>query len=266
MSDAERGSQIKACCATFYEGDLARLLLGDVFHPGGLALTMHLGELIGLGPRDHVLDVACGRGISAVHLAEVFGGRVTGIDYGGENVAAAQALAQARGLEERTTFRQADAEGLPFADGGFDAVIAECSFCTFPDKKAAAAEMARVLQPGGRVGLTDMTASGSLPHQLHSLLSWIACISGAGRVEDYVATLGAAGFGAFVVEDQRQALLDLVLEVRRKLLAAELAVALKRVDLGGVDLPEAKRLATLARELIEDGSVGYALVVATKAQ
>ena len=266
MSDAERRSQLKACCATFYEGDLARLLLGEVFHPGGLALTTHLGETIGLKQSDHVLDVACGRGLSAVDLAEVFGCRVTGIDYGGENVAAAQALAQARGLAERTAFRQADAEGLPFADGGFDAVIVECSFCTFPNKKAAAAEMARVLRPGGRVALTDMTVSGSLPHQLHSLLSWVACISGAGRVEDYVAILGAAGFEAFVVEDQRQALLELVTEVRRRLLVAELAVALKRIDLGGVDLPEAKGLATLARELIEDGTVGYALVVATKAR
>jgi arsenite methyltransferase len=74
--------QIKICCATFYQSDVVRMLLGDVFHPGGLALTQHLGEVIGLGPADHVLDVACGRGASAVHLAERFGCHVTGLDWG----------------------------------------------------------------------------------------------------------------------------------------------------------------------------------------
>jgi arsenite methyltransferase len=67
------------------------MLLGDVFHPGGLALTRHLGECIDLAPGVQVLDVACGRGTSAVHLAERFGCHVTGLDYGTENIAAAAA-------------------------------------------------------------------------------------------------------------------------------------------------------------------------------
>jgi arsenite methyltransferase len=58
--------EVKACCAALYESDWARLLLGDSLHPGGLALTERLGSLLGLGPGDRVLDVACGPGTSAL--------------------------------------------------------------------------------------------------------------------------------------------------------------------------------------------------------
>jgi arsenite methyltransferase len=299
---ANTDREIKICCATFYQSDLVRMLMGDVLHPGGLALTRHLGEVLALGPGDRVLDVACGRGASAVHLAEQFGCHVTGLDYGPEDVAAAQARAAAKGVAHLTAFRQGDAEGLPFDDGSFDAVVSECSFCTFPDKATAAAEMARVLGSGGRLGLTDMTVSGPLPDDIQSLLAWVACVAGAGTPEEYVATLREAGFTDFTVEDQRDALLEMVDDVRRKLLGVELAVGLGKLSrsqipsrggshacpehsrraaglrawepallqnrdllklgLGDLDLSEGKRLARRAVELIEEGAVGYTLIAA----
>ncbi|TKJ29984.1 MAG: methyltransferase type 11 [Chloroflexi bacterium B3_Chlor] len=255
--DEVENREIKLCCATFYESDLVRMLLGDVLHPGGLALTERLGRLMGLGPDQRVLDVACGRGASAVHLAERFGCHVTGLDYGTENVAAAQALAADRGIARLTAFRQGDAEALPFDDATFDAVISECSFCTFPDKATAATEMARVLRPASRLGLADITVSGTLPEDLQTLLGWVACVAGAGTPEEYVATLEKAGFAHFTVEDQRDALLEMVQDVRRKLLAVELAVGLGKLDLGELDLSEGKRLARRAVDLIESGVVGY---------
>jgi SAM-dependent methyltransferase len=262
--DTTADREIKVCCAAFYQSDIVRMLLGGVFHPGGLALTRHLGEAIGLGPGDHVLDVACGRGASAVHLAERFGCRVTGLDYGAENIAAAEAHAAESGVTHLMTFRQGDAEALPFGDGTFEAVISECSFCTFPDKATAAAEMARVLRPKGRLGLTDMTVNGPLPDDVQSLLAWVACVAGAGSSEEYVAMLRAAGLADFIVEDQQDALLDMVADLRRKLLGVELAAGLGRLDLGDPDLNEGKRLARRAVELIEDGTVGYALIIAKK--
>ncbi|MFB0537299.1 MAG: hypothetical protein ACETWR_20235 [Anaerolineae bacterium] len=132
--------------------------------------------------------------------------------------------------------------------------------------------MARVLRcpepaegsPGGRLGLADMTVNGPLPDDLQSLLAWVACVAGAGTPDDYVATLQEAGFADFTVEDQRDALLEMVADVRRKLLGVELAVGLGKLDLGDLDLSEGKRLARRAVELIESGVVGYTLIVATK--
>src|SRR5713226_9353891 len=102
---------VKACCAAAYQNDYVRLLLGDSFHPGGAELTRHLGEVLGLGPGDHVLAVASGRGTSAFVLADTFGCRVAGVDYGDRNVAEANAT-----NHPLCDFRAGDAEQLPFPD------------------------------------------------------------------------------------------------------------------------------------------------------
>ncbi len=124
--------------------------------------------------------------------------------------------------------------------------------------------MARVLRPGGRLGLTDISVNGPLPGELQSLLARVACVAGAGTPEEYVATLRRAGFEDFTVEDQRNALLEMVNDVRRKLLGAELAIGLGKLDLGDLDLTEGKYLARRAVKLIEGGVVGYTLITARK--
>ena len=255
---------VKACCAAFYQSDLARMLLGDVLHPGGLALTEYLGESIGLTSADRVLDVACGRGVTAAHLAESFGCHVTGADFGAENAVAASHMALESGVGSLTDFVRADAEALPFDCGSFDVIVSECSFCTFPDKRAAACEMARALAPGGRLALSDVTVHGSLPPDIESMLAWVACLGGAGTPEMYVATLTGAGFDAFAAEDRREVLIDLVADVRRKLLGAEIVIALGKVNVGRLDLAEGKRLARRAAELVEQGAVGFVLIRASR--
>jgi hypothetical protein len=83
--------------------------------------------------------------------------------------------------------------------------------------------MARVLVSGGRLGPTDMTVNGALPDDIRSLPGWVACVAGAGTPKEHVLTLQAAAFADFVVEDLRDALLDMVDSVRRRLLGVELA-------------------------------------------
>lgn len=264
MTEMTSSHEVKSCCAAFYQNDVVRMLLGDVLHPGGLALTQHLGSAMQLTDADLVLDVACGRGQSAVHLTERFGCRVTGLDYGADNLAAAETLAIAKGVTELDSFRLGDAERLPLEDASFDAVISECSFCTFPDKSEAAAEMARVLRPGGRLGLTDMTVDGRLPEDVQTLLAWVSCVAGAGTSADYVAILQRAGFTDFVVEDRRQDLLDMTDQVKRKLVGVELVAKLGKLQLGELNLGEGKRLARQVEELILGGVIGYTLITATK--
>jgi arsenite methyltransferase len=255
---------LKTCCAGAYESDFARLLLGDSFHPGGLALTERLGERLGFGPNDHVLDVASGRGESAIFLARRFGCRVTGIDFGSANITEARSRAEAAGVANLVRFALGDAEQLDFPVAGFDAVLCECAFCTFPEKPAAAREFARVLRPGGRLGLSDLTRSGTLPPRLTGLLAWIACIGDARPAGEYVAYFEQAGFLSTSVEIHDDALAQMVRDIQGRLLAAELMVKLEKLNLPGVDFEEAKATATSAAAAVRSGLLGYSLITAQK--
>jgi ubiquinone/menaquinone biosynthesis C-methylase UbiE len=261
-NEIQSADEIKACCAAVYESDWARLLLGDSFHPGGLALTERLGTLLGLAPDQRVLDAAAGAGTSALYLAQQFDCQVVGLDYGREAVAVANAAAAEAGLDGKVHFEHGDAERLPFPDGYFDAVLIECAFCTFPDKSTAAAELARVLKPGGRLGLSDLTRSGPLPPELDTLLAWVACIADAQPVDQYVNYLEAAGLVIETVEPHDEALAQTIGDVRGKLLGAELLVKLKKIELPGGDFDQARAIARSAAAAVQAGKLGYMLMVA----
>ena len=254
------GLQLKTCCAAAYESEFARALLGDSLHPGGLALTGRLGEVLELRPGQRVLDVAAGTGESAIFVAKRFGCEVCGVDFGADQVAKASERAAAAEVAQLVRFEQGDAEQLPFQSKAFDAVLCECAFCTFPDKRAAAREFARVLKPGGRLGLSDLTRSGPLPPELEGVLAWIACIADARPAAEYVGYLEEAGFTAVSVEPHDEALTQMVREIQGRLLSAELMVKLKKLELPGADFEHAKRLARAAAEAVQKGLLGYSLI------
>jgi ubiquinone/menaquinone biosynthesis C-methylase UbiE len=255
---------VKQCCATFYGSDFARMLLGDSFHPGGTKLTGRLGELLALTPESHVLDVASGRGTSALHIAETFGCRVTGIDLSEENVRLATADISQRGMIGKVTFQLGDAERLPFDNDSFDAILCECAFCTFPSKPIAAKEFYRVLKPGGQLGLSDLTRAEATIPGLEGLLSWIACIGDALPAERYVATLQQAGFHISRTEDNSDALVEMVRQIQAKLLGAEIMAGLKKIDLPGVDFATGRQFAQSALQATMSGTLGYIVIAARK--
>jgi len=260
---AASATELKTCCAALYETDYARLLLGDSFHPGGLKLSERLGEQLELRPGLRVLDVASGTGATAVFLAERFGCHVIGLDYSTELVRQARRRAQEAGLGQLVQFEHGDSERLPFPDGTFDALVCECSFCTFPDKHAAANEFARVLRAGGQVGLTDITLNGALPSELSGLLAQIICIADALPIDRYEALLEQAGFQIDRVEPHPEVLEATVKDVRAKLLGAELILKATKVEIPGVDIGQAKSVAKSAAKTIEEGVLGYGLLVGT---
>lgn len=256
--------RVKQCCARLYESDLTRFLLGDSFHPGGLQMTGRLGRMLDLRPASRVLDAACGKGTTAVFLAKEFGCEVFGVDYGDQNVEAARSLAQTERVDARVQFERSDAETLPFSDESFDAVICECAFCTFPDKAAAARELFRVLRRGGRVGISDLTRAEVLSKDLDGLLAWVVCIGDAQTVDGYMAYLRDAGFSVDSIEQQNDALKEMVDQIRMKLLGAEIMTGLNKLHLPGIDLGAAKRMASSAMAAVKQGQLGYALICATK--
>jgi ubiquinone/menaquinone biosynthesis C-methylase UbiE len=137
-----------------------RWAAGDyaAFAPVVAEVGQRLVVRVGVRPRDEVLDVACGTGNVAVPAA-VAGGQVTGLDITPEHFPAARARAGAARVT--VNWVEGDAEALPFEDDSFDVVLS-CFGCMLaPDHATAAAELARVLRPGGRLGVTAFTPDGT---------------------------------------------------------------------------------------------------------
>ncbi|MGH3041347.1 MAG: class I SAM-dependent methyltransferase [Gaiellaceae bacterium] len=252
-------AEIKACCVAAYASPVASWLLGTRFHPGGAALTERLIRALGVGRGDAVADIACGVGESSLQLARATGARVIGIDLSADSIAAARLAAERAGLDGSLEFLVADAEALPLEDGAVDGVLCECSLCTFPDKARAAAEIARILKPGGRLALSDMIAEQErLPASLRTLEAWVACLADARPLRSLVELLAGAGLVAEVVErhdDALARLLDLV-DARLRLAGAALAL-----DADVVLVERGIELVATARESLELGILGYVVVV-----
>ncbi len=255
----------KCSCVNFYENDMTQFLLGDVFHPGGLELTARMARELGLNEKDLVLDVACGQGTTVNYLVQNFGCRALGIDLSEANLSTARSKAADQETKDRLTFRAGDAEQLPVEDKTCSVVISECAFCTFSDKNTAASEMFRVLRPGGRLGLSDMTVDQArLPLEMQTLLFHAACVADARTAGEYREILARSGFKGLKEIDCSETLLELTGNIRKRLLMAELAVKLKKMDLGEVDFEQGKKWLNMAEELIRTQVIGYVMLTGFK--
>jgi ubiquinone/menaquinone biosynthesis C-methylase UbiE len=121
------------------------------------ALGPILVEASGVCAGDRVLDVAAGAGNAAIPAA-LAGASVVATDLTPELLDAGRAVAAGCGAE--LTWRQADAEALPFADGEFDRVISCVGVMFAPHHQVAADELVRVCRPGGTIGLLSWTPEG----------------------------------------------------------------------------------------------------------
>ena len=256
--------ELKLTCAAVYEHPAVRWLLGGELHPGGERATRRALELIDLGRGDRLLDVASGSGTSALLAARELGATVTGIDYGEQAVIAAAAAADAERLDDRIQFIRGDAEALPVPDASFDAVLCECSLCTFPDKPRAAAEIARVLRRGGRVAISDVVIDpGNLPAELLGPVATVACVGSALPWGGYEKLLANAGLAVDAVESLDREAATLAERIEERLRGARL-LGLGRLAGSPFDVEEAIALVGSARLAISDGALGYAIFVASR--
>jgi len=155
-----------------------------------------------------VLDVGCGVGGPACHLARVTGARIRGLTPNPTQLAMARALALSQSLVPRVDFDLGDASRLPYADGSFDAVLFFESACHFPDRAGFFAEAWRVLRPGGRLAGQDWLACERAPAAVREPWSARVCstwaIPALGTVSGYAALMSEAGFELALALDMRE--------------------------------------------------------------
>lgn len=125
-----------------------------VIHPGGRASTDRLLQWAGVERGQNVLDIGCGVGTTAIRLAREHGAHVVAADIAPLMRERAQRNVAAAGVLEQVRVESGDILALPYPDDAFDVVIAE-AVTMFVDRPRAAAELARVCKPGGRVLATE---------------------------------------------------------------------------------------------------------------
>jgi arsenite methyltransferase len=149
-----------------------------------------------------VLDLGSGGGIDVILSAKRVG--PTGVAYGLDMTDEMLALAQKNAHEAGATnvhFLKGLIEQVPLPADSVDVVISNCVINLSTDKAAVLTEMARVLKPGGRLGISDVVAEDRLPTEERAERgSHVGCIAGALSRGEYVAGLEAAGFDEVSVD------------------------------------------------------------------
>jgi arsenite methyltransferase len=138
-----------------YPPELANVPDGAVESFAGVANPWTMGRLT---EGERVLDLGSGAGTDSLIASQMVGSRgsVTGIDMTPAMLGKARAAAAEMGTTN-VEFVESEAESLPFADGTFDVVISNGVIDLIPDKDAVFAELHRVLVPGGRMQIADVT-------------------------------------------------------------------------------------------------------------
>jgi arsenite methyltransferase len=138
-----------------YPPELSRVPDAAVESFAGVANPWELGRL---DPGERVLDLGSGAGTDSLIAAQMVGerGHVTGIDMTPEMLVKARTAA-AEMVASNVEFVESEAERLPFPDESFDVVISNGVIDLIPDKDAVFAEISRVLAPGGRIQIADVT-------------------------------------------------------------------------------------------------------------
>lgn len=241
-----------SCCTNLYELPLTQILLGDSFHPGGLALTKLLAQKALINRHSIVLDVATGKGTSANYIATQYGAKVFALDLGIEN------------LKKMVTAPRSfpvvgSAESLPFADSSFDVVLCECSLCLFSNKLQSLKEIHRVLKPDGFIAISDIYVNQALPSSLNNELSQWLCIANALSSQQSQRIIASAGFSNIRFYDESKYLINTVAEIEEKVGRLKNLTILKR-EIATLNEFPLQELATF----ITEGKGGYYLLTGRK--
>ena len=149
-----------------------------------------------------MLDLGSGGGIDVILSAKRVG--PTGIAYGLDMTDEMLALARRNAAEAGVTnvhFLKGVIEQIPLPADSIDVVISNCVINLSVDKPAVLTEIARVLKPGGRIGISDVVAEDHLTSEQRAERgSYVGCIAGALSKGEYEAGLEAAGFEQVSVE------------------------------------------------------------------
>lgn len=167
--------------------------------PDGANLGLGCGNpqaIAALKPGEIALDLGSGGGFDCFLAARQVGdrGHVIGVDMTPAMISRARANA-VKGGYRNVEFRLGEIENLPLADNSVDVIISNCVINLSPDKERVFKETFRVLKPGGRLAISDVVATATLPEAVRNDMTlFTGCMAGASLIGEIEDMLRAAGF------------------------------------------------------------------------
>lgn len=166
-TDIDAGAGRPAAQRLYTEAELGAL------PPSAVDWALGVGNPVrhaALQPGETVLDVGCGAGIDTILAARAVGptGRAIGLDLLEEMCERARGHAREAGVAEWTEFVRGEMEDIPLPDASVDVVISNGVINLSPRKSRVLAEIRRVLRPGGRLSVADLTVNDELPTELQT--------------------------------------------------------------------------------------------------
>ena len=256
------------------------LLLGEELHYGVFAspdeplapATRRLTELMAEGAQIaagmRVLDVGCGTGTPACHIAQTYGASVLGITTSDVGVESASERARAASLAELVSFENRDGMDNRLPDGSFDRVWVLESSHLMRDRARLIAECARVLCPGGRLVLCDIILQRPMPlpevRRLREPLGLLRDVFGDARMEplaEYRRLAEAEGLSVDRETDLTRATRPTFTRWREN--ASTHAAAVDAL-IGATDRERFAASCDVLERFWDDGTLGYGLIAAAK--
>ena len=166
-------------CASVSKCDIfdfmAKYVGMTVVHPGGYDATNELLAKLRIDQNSNVIDIACGKGTSAIYIAKRYGCKVTAIDISPELIEIAKQLARKNATAEKVNFLVCDAMKLPFEDNFFDASISQAMLVLVDDKVQTIREAKRVVKNGGRAGWIELSWKEEPTEEFLDYVSTVLC-------------------------------------------------------------------------------------------
>lgn len=206
---AKSGGQRESCCTTA-EASPSFAVDHGLYSEAEMALVPEISRDLSRGcgnptgfanlqPGEAVVDFGCGGGIDVILAAQQVGaeGKVVGIDMTPEMIDRAKEAVAKAGLEDRDVdVRVADMTSTQLASASADVLISNCVINLAPDKEAVYREARRILQPGGRLAISDMVLSEPIHDEVQERFrsSWAGCLGGMLPAGEYLDLVRRAGF------------------------------------------------------------------------
>jgi arsenite methyltransferase len=184
-----------------YESHLFRQVTGPALRPGGLDLTKQALDWCGFKPGDRLLDLGCGLGASASHMAWGRDLRVLGLDL------SAAMLEESKRSYQGLALIRADIQCIPLGNACLDGVLCECVLSLAENPQSVLNECSRVLKPGAKLIVSDLYLRHPAPDGTGPGAP--GCLGGARGRDDIEAMVSASGLEILLWEDHSRLLRQL---------------------------------------------------------